>query len=128
MKKIISLILAAVMLLSLGACSQAPEGTYPKTGKYFYEDDIYPRLALEENNEFTIIHTSSYERITEGTYSVEGDILTLTADDGAVYVFKVKNETLKFDADNSSAFGTVEERETEILDGDKFVLVRDSEQ
>lgn len=128
MKKIVSLILAAVMLLSLGACSKAPEGTYPKTGKYFYEDDIYPRLSLEENNEFTIVHSNTYERVTEGTYTVEGDILRLAAYDGSVYIFEVKEEVLKFDGDNSSEFGTVEENETEILDGDKFVLVRDTEE
>ena len=128
MKKFVSIILIAVTLFSLSACSQAPEGTYPKIGKYLYEDDIYPRLSLEENKGFTIVHVSTYERITEGTYNVEKNILTLTADDGSVYVFKVKKETLEFDADSSSAFGKTLERENEILDGDKFLLVRNTKQ
>lgn len=121
MKKILSLLLVAIMLFSLGACAQEPAGTYPKTGNYRREDNIYPRLDLRENNEFKMVLTSTYENVLKGTYEVEDNILRLIEEDGMVYCFKVKKEILIFKADISDA---IETPEGTLEDGEKFIFVR----
>lgn len=121
MKKILSLLLVAVMLFSLGACTQGSDGTYPKTGKYMNKENVYPRLSLEEDGEFKMALAFSSKSFVEGTFEVEDKILKLTEENGNVYCFKVKKETLVYDADISDK---IETPRGAVEDGEKFIFVR----
>ena len=129
MKKILAIFAAAVILL-LGGCMG--ETTTSNSGKgsidpavFCIEDARYPRISIKENNEFLILYNVSASRMTTGTYTVsEDEILTLNADDGAVYNFQIMRTSIVFIAENSSDFEKQDGDNFEITDGTKFYLWR----
>lgn len=92
-------------------------------------DTLRPQITLYRRTRefsFTLSALSSY--IPAGTYSTEGNILTLTADYGNKYVFEVSDaENLKFIAAESSElpkfrYSANEEARYPFEDGDIFEL------
>lgn len=92
-------------------------------------DVLRPQITLYRRTrdfKFTLSSLSSY--VPTGKYSTEGNILTLTADDGNKYVFEVLDaENLKFIADKSAdipkyKYSPNEEEKAPFGDGDIFEL------
>ncbi len=128
MKKFIAILMLAVILV-LGGCA---ETTTSNSGKgsidpavFRMGEDRVPRISIKEDGTFLITYTVMAERLTTGTYSVsEDEILTLEADDGAVYNFKIERDGIVFIGETSTPFEQLHESEPEILDGAKFDLWR----
>lgn len=133
MKKLFAILMAATLLM-LSGCGG--ETTTSNSGKgsidpavFCLEDERYPRISVKEDGSFSITYTVMAEKTTYGTYTVsEDEILTLNADDGSVYNFKIESKAIVFDADTSSDFGYQSDGEAistpEIADGTKFELWR----
>ena len=96
---------------------------------YFNESEevLKPQITLYRRTRtfsFTLSGLSSY--VPTGKYSTEGNILTLTADDGNKYVFEViDSERLKFIADESAELPKYKFSDNEVArypfnDGDIF--------
>ena len=125
MKKIISVILIAVMLFCFASCTTVSKDSIQPAVYRMHEAKRYPHLALRNDGSFSIVHNSMAMNSTEGTYKVEDKVLILTAEDGAVYCFNIKKDAVKFDADISDAFDTsIFEEGSEIVDGTEFFLWR----
>lgn len=121
MKKFICVLLAAMMLM-LSACSNG--GFKPAV---YRMNDSYPKISLRENGDFTFVHNPSASRMTEGVYSVEDEdtVLKLEAEDGSVYYFEIKKNSIVFDGERSTPIEKEFEDETDITDGTKFELWRE---
>ncbi len=129
MKRFLAVFAAAVILV-LGGC--AGETTTSNSGKgsidpgvFCFEEARFPRISIKEDGKFVITYTAVAERITLGTYTVsEDEILTLNAEDGSVYNFKIKRDSIEFIGETSTAFEKLHEDEPEIPDGSSFRLWR----
>lgn len=102
MKKILSVLLISVLVLSLTACSPKPE-----LRSYVYESDenelSAPCVTLQEDNKFSFVFSLLSSYIGFGTYEIDGDTLICRTDDGDfVYVFEIGEDKLIFDAKKSS--------------------------
>ena len=98
-------------------------------GKYVYDNGGLNHATVvildEENADFNYSMLSSY--IPRGKYRITGNRLEIN-DGGNIYTFKIKNEKLIFDAENSEKipeYGTGENREVQpsVPDGAVFYLV-----
>ncbi len=123
MKRILSFILAAVMLFCLAACTPVSKDSI-EPAVYRMEDEQYPRLALRENGTFSFIYTAIANRIDKGTYSVADKVLRLECEDGTVYCFDIKREALEFNAELSDEFVKEYENEPDFVDGTELELWR----
>ncbi|MBQ2902214.1 MAG: lipocalin family protein [Agathobacter sp.] len=95
-------------------------------GDYYMEIDptIPPPCVSITDEQIWFLYDYMSSNLTLGTYVVEGDILTMTTDDGKeIYVFKVKGDTLVFQARKSSELKYVDEENAfKVYDGAKFKL------
>ena len=123
MKRILSFILAAAMLLCLAACTPVSKDSI-EPAVYRLEDEQYPRLSLRDDGTFFLVYTVMASRISKGTYSVSDRILRLECEDGTVYCFDVKREALEFNAELSDEFVKVYEEEPDFTQGTTFELWR----
>ena len=125
MKKLIA-IFTAVALLVLGGCAPTmikKDNLHPAT--YCMENEKYPLIDFFDDETFLMSFTVMDNILIEGTYEMpDENTVKLTAYDGAEYFFDVdvENEALIFDAEISSEFIKVPEKNIEILDGTKFVV------
>ena len=73
---------------------------------YTYEaskEIIAPTVTLYEDGEFTFLFSAISSYFGYGTYQIEEEQLTLRTDDGKfLYTFTIVEDTLVFDAENSS--------------------------
>ena len=123
MKRILSFILAAAMLLCLAACTPISKDSI-EPAVYRLEDEQYPRLSLRDNGTFSFVYTVEASRISKGTYSVSEKILKLECNDGTVYCFDVKRDALVFNGELSDEFVKQYENEPDIADGTTLELWR----
>lgn len=123
MKRILSLILAAAMLICLAACTPVSKDSI-EPAVYRMEDEQYPRLSLRDDGTFSLVYTVIASRITKGTYSVSDKVLKLDCEDGTVYYFDVKREALEFNGELSDKFVKQYDDEPEFVDGTTFELWR----
>ncbi len=123
MKRILSVILAAAMLLGLAACTPVSKDSI-EPAVYRMEDEQYPRLSLREDGTFSLVYTPIASRISKGTYSVADKVLKLECEDGMVYCFDVKREALEFNSELSDEFVKQYENEPDIVDGTTLELWR----
>ena len=123
MKRILSLILAAAMLICLAACTPVSKDSI-EPAVYRMEDEQYPRLSLRADGTFSLVYTVIASRITKGTYSVSDKVLKLDCEDGTVYYFDVKREALEFNGELSDKFIKQYDDEPEFVDGTTFELWR----
>ncbi len=119
MKRIFSVILAAVMLFCFAACQPVSKDSI-QPAIYKMEDELYPRLYLRENNDFSLLITAASSANTRGTYSVEDGVLRLEGEEGQVYCFDIKRDSLIFNGELSDEFES--SKENMIADGTKFEL------
>lgn len=125
MKKLISVVLMAVMLFSFASCANVSKDSIQPAVYRMHESQRYPHLSLRDDGSFSIVYNSMSINSTKGTYKVEEKVLILTAEDGSVYCFDVKKDAIKFNADISDEFDTsVFEEGSEIVDGTKFFFWR----
>ncbi|MBQ2847735.1 MAG: lipocalin family protein [Clostridia bacterium] len=131
MKKFFAFLMAAV-IFAFSGCAQ--ETTTSRTGEgsidpavFCMEDQRFPRISIREDKTFTMTYTQMSNRLTRGTYSVDGNILTLSADDGAVYNFEIAKTSIIYIGETSTPFEVVYEDEPEIPDGTEFNLWRKHE-
>ncbi len=106
MKRFFAIIVLAVVVI-LGGCTQIPEDSI-QPSVYRMEDARYPLISLEEDGTFVIEYNVMATRESYGTYTVANRVLTLSADDGAKYCFKIKNKKIVFLEDMSTPFEVVE--------------------
>ena len=124
MKKIIifSCILCALILFS-GIMQKDKE---VKVGDYYMETESNIPLPCVMVSDEQIVFLYDYlsSRIIDGTYVVEGDILTMTTYEGEeMFVFKIKGDSLVFMERKSSELKYVDEEHAfKVYDGAKFKL------
>lgn len=123
MKRILSLILAAAMLLCLAACTPVSKDSI-EPAVYRMEDEQYPRLSLKDDGTFSFVYTVMASRISKGTYSVADGVLKLECEDGTVYCFDVERKTLVFNGELSDEFVKQYENEPDVVDGTTLELWR----
>jgi len=109
MKKLLFLmVLLLVLAWVLVGCSGSPKTVhqYIPSGNYIMqesEEPSKPTVSLEDGNRFTFTYSllSSYYAV--GSYEIDDGNLILKTDDGEYkYVFKIKDNTLIFNAKESS--------------------------
>jgi len=109
MRKIVfAKFLLLVLALVIVGCSNTPETAdqYIPSGNYIMqesEEPSKPTVSLKDGNRFTFTYSllSSYYAI--GSYEIDDGNLILKTDDGEYkYVFKIKDNTLIFNAKESS--------------------------
>jgi len=97
-----------------------------KVGDYYMETEpnIPPPCIMVSDEQIVFFYDYLSSRITDGTYIVEGDILTMTTYEGKeIYVFKIEEDSLIFQESKSSVLTYVdEEHACKVLDGAKFKL------
>ena len=123
MKKLLSLVMAAVMLLCFAACTPVSKDSI-EPAVYRMEDEQYPRLSIRDDGTFSFIYTVMASRISKGTYSVADGVLKLECEDGTVYCFDVERKALVFNGELSDEFVKQYENEPDIADGTTFELWR----
>ena len=126
MKKILLFagVLCAIILFA-GSLEKNKEVEF---GSYYLvtnpESVISPYVSISEDQiVFTYDFMSS--RLCLGTYTIKGDVLTMTSKDEETFVFQIKGECLVFKERASSELKYVSEKEKElfhIVDGSKFKL------
>lgn len=128
MKKLVSVILTAVMLFGFGSCAGVSEDSIQPAVYRMHESQRYPHLSLRDDGSFSLVYNSMAVGSAAGTYKVEDKVLILTAEDGSVYCFDVKKDAIKFNADLSDEFdASYMDEGSEIVDGTKFFLWREYE-
>ncbi len=123
MKRILSFILAAAMLLCLAACTPVSKDSI-EPAVYRMENEQYPRLSLRADGTFSFVYTVIANRITKGTYSVSNKVLKLECEDGTVYCFDIKRDTLEFNGELSDEFVKQYKGEPDFVDGTTLELWR----
>lgn len=123
MKRILSFVLAAAMLLCLAACTPVSKDSI-EPAVYRLEDEQYPRLSLRDDGTFFFIYTVIANRTSKGTYSVSDKVLKLECEDGTVYCFDIKRDALEFNGELSDKFVKQHENEPELVDGTVLELWR----
>lgn len=107
-KMIFAKFLLLVLAWVLVGCSGSPKTAdqYIPAGNYIMqesEEPSKPTVSLEDGNRFTFTYSllSSYYAV--GSYEIDDGNLILKTDDGEYkYVFKIKDNTLIFNAKESS--------------------------
>ena len=100
--------LLLVLTLVLVGCSNNPKTTeqYIPVGTYIMqesEEPVKPIVSLEDSNKFIFTYSALSSYIAIGTYEVDDDNLILKTNDGKYkYVFKIEDNTLIFNATESS--------------------------
>jgi len=92
----IAAILLTVIMIS-SACSGSAKiksGTYVSAGT---ENSLSAGVVLENKNEF-ILYVDIFSYCPVGTYTVDGNTLTLSAADDEVYIFTIKGKELIFES------------------------------
>ena len=128
MKRIGFSSLMVLILLFLTACNSSNVVITVKDGTYVLEQtatkgDVLPQVNISNGNiTFTYDLLSSY--LPYGTYTIEGDILTMTTTDKKYkYLFQVKGDKLIFHKDKSSKSNLTDDRlGFKITDKDEFKL------
>jgi len=100
MRKTIGLLLACAAIALLAGCSSAklPPGFYIQEG-----DAGFLALSLKEDQTFQFAHMAMSNWPVEGSYTVSGGRLTLSADADNRHVFAINEGKLVYDAAESSA-------------------------
>ena len=124
MKKLISVILMAVMLLGFAACAPVSKDSIEPAVYRMYESERYPQLSIRDDGTFSLVHNTMSIDSTNGTYTVEDGVLRLTAEDGKVYCFDIKRNKIKFDAEISDELVNAAANNYELVDGTEFFLWR----
>lgn len=123
----VSLIMVLILLF-LTACNSSNVVISVKDGTYVLEQTETKEIALpnvtisNDNISFSYDYLSSY--FPYGTYTIEGDILTMTTTDGKYkYLFQVKGDKLSFQKDGSSEVNLTDNRfGIKIIDNAEFNL------
>lgn len=128
MKKIGVSLSMVLILLFLTACNSNNVVITVKDGTYVLEQTetkavALPKITISNDDiSFTYDDLSSY--LPYGTYTIEGDILTMTTTDGKYkYLFQVKGDKLSFQKDGSSEVNLTDNRfGIKITDNAEFKL------
>lgn len=126
MNKISIGLVVLVIATSIIGCSLSKTASI-EIGNYILktvnEEIVPPKIVISEDT-FTFTYDSLSSYMNVGTYSIEKNMLTLTTDDGRYhYTFKIHDNTLVFESENSSSVEPIDERMgLEIKDGDIFQL------
>ena len=131
MKKGLIILTIICFLFTLTACKSEEDTVAIADGTYILDktgvDELFlPQVKISDGDfTFTYNLLSSYMPI--GTYTIEGDILTLVTDDQQYqYVFRVDGDTLVFQEKESSELSTVGDKlNIKITDQAKFTLKDD---
>lgn len=123
MKKLLSLVMAAVMLLCFAACTPVSKDSI-EPAVYRMVDEQYPRLSLRDDGTFSLVYTVMASRMSKGTYSVADKVLKLECEDGTVYCFDIERKALVFNSELSDEFVKQYENEPDIVDGTTLELWR----
>lgn len=115
--------LMAAVLFGFAACTPVSKDSI-EPAVYRMEDMQYPRLSLRDDGTFSLVYTSMASRISKGTYSVADRVLKLECDDGTVYCFDIKRNSIVFNGELSDAFVKEFENEPDIVDGTRLEFWR----
>ena len=121
MKKALFLLLSLVILVLLFVgCTNESNTKLDIARAYVYRESaevMKPTIVLEENNRFIFTFSALSSYLPAGSCEVNSEYLFLKTDDEEYeYVFKMKGDTLIFDAEKSSALPSF----TDIPDGAVF--------
>lgn len=99
-KRAFALIMLSVLMV-LTSCSLLSKEKEPKLGKYVLEHAEFADRAwvlLEKDSRFEFNRSMLTSYLPTGTYSVKGDILTLTVNNDEAYTFVIEEEKLVFES------------------------------
>jgi len=126
MKKLVSVILMAVMLLGFAACAPVSKDSI-QPAVYRMEDELYPRVTLRDDGSFSFILNSFASQAYKGTYSVSDKVLRLECNDGSVFCFDIERKAIVFNGELSDDIVKEFENETDFPDGTKLEFWREYE-
>lgn len=100
-----------------------------KNGTYYMEVDTKKGIApfvMINDNQISFTYDFLSNHLSHGNYLIEGNLLTMTTDDGKeIYVFKIDGDNLIFLKNKSSLLNLKnEEQGMSITDKAKFLLKR----
>lgn len=124
MKKLVSVILMAVMLFGFAACAPVSKNSIEPAVYRLSESERYPHLSIRDDGTFSLVHNAMAIETTKGTYTVEDRVLRLTAEDGKAYCFDIKKDKIKFNAEISDEPTDAMKNNYELADGTEFFLWR----
>ena len=99
---VLLIILAIVVVLTTG-CSKEDITPELKIGKYVKEDTEpgeWSWVILKENKEFVFSRGAALSYLPIGTYSIEGETLTLFVNEKESYIFTIDGDKLVFESGN----------------------------
>ncbi len=103
-KRIILLFLLTLILLNLlTGCFKKKESEELKIGKYVMQDTELEGMSwvlLEKDNKFQFNRQINLSYLPVGTYSIDGNKLTLYVNENESYVFTIEKDKLIFESSN----------------------------
>ena len=103
-KRILLLFLLTLILLNLlTGCFKKKESEELKVGKYVMQDTELEGMSwvlLEKDNKFQFNRQINLSYLPVGTYSIDGNKLTLYVNENESYVFTIEKDKLIFESSN----------------------------
>jgi hypothetical protein len=103
-KRILLLFLLTLILLNLlTGCFKKKESEELKMGKYVMQDTELEGMSwvlLEKDNKFQFNRQINLSYLPVGTYSIDGNKLTLYVNENESYVFTIEKDKLIFESSN----------------------------
>jgi hypothetical protein len=123
------LILTVIALLSLTGCTKQEKLKELKIGEYVMQDtepEGMSYILIEEDHKFKFIRNLATSYLPMGTYSIEGNELTLYVDENESYVFTIEKDQLIFKSSNVDISQFVKKGAVFKLSEDKQVFLYDA--
>ena len=96
-KKYLFFVIVMLLVLTFGCSHEKDSGLI--LGKYGLDKDVdCSWVILDEDNTFQFNRGSNTSYRPSGTYSIDGNRLTLTANKDEVYIFKIQDGVLVFES------------------------------
>lgn len=98
---VLTLIVSLLLLALITGCSKLYKTEEPKTGMYIMQGakfELQSWVLLEEDNKFQFNRHAATSYLPTGTYSINGNKLTLNVNENESYSFSIEADTLIFES------------------------------
>lgn len=128
MNRILSILIILSLILPMSACNSEQETVTLADGTYTMEqtgeDELVLPFVIIFDGHFTFTYNFLSSHLIIGTYTIEGDMVTMVTDDNLLkYVFRVDGDTLIFQEKESTEINTKTNKfNVNVEDQARFVL------